>query len=36
MTWNMVLVIVNHADEGVNLFDCFRCSDLDIALTFLT
>jgi hypothetical protein len=29
MTWNMVLVIVNHADEGADLFDCFQFSDLD-------
>jgi hypothetical protein len=25
----MVLVIVYHADEGADLFDCFWCNDLD-------
>ncbi len=29
MTWDMVLVIVDHANEGADLFDCFWCSNLD-------
>jgi hypothetical protein len=29
MTWDMVLVIIDHANEGADLFDCFWCSILD-------
>jgi hypothetical protein len=32
--WDMILVIIDHANEGADVFECFGCSDLNNCFDF--